>query len=60
MSWIIGKSIERKDAYEKVTGAAKYTADFSSTDRLHVNLMEKIARFTFEIQIRFYMYCVKN
>lgn len=29
MTGAIGKSIHRKDALEKVTGTAKYTADFT-------------------------------
>lgn len=39
MSWSIGKSIQRKDALEKVTGAAKYTADYTTTNMLHVKLV---------------------
>lgn len=39
MSWSIGKSIHRKDAVEKVTGAAKYTADESSATMYHVKLV---------------------
>ncbi|WP_462412633.1 xanthine dehydrogenase family protein molybdopterin-binding subunit [Neobacillus sp. Marseille-QA0830] len=32
---IIGKGITRKDAFEKVTGHAKYTADFETKEMLH-------------------------
>lgn len=39
MSWSIGKSILRKDAVEKVTGVAKYTADESVTPMYHVKLV---------------------
>ncbi len=39
MSWCIGKSVPRKDALEKVTGAAKYTADYSSPEMLHIKLV---------------------
>ncbi|MTI55852.1 xanthine dehydrogenase family protein molybdopterin-binding subunit [Geosporobacter ferrireducens] len=39
MSWSIGKSIYRKDGLEKVTGAAKYTDDYSSKDMLHIKLV---------------------
>ncbi len=35
----VGKSVYRKDALEKVTGAAKYTADFSERDVLHGRLV---------------------
>jgi CO/xanthine dehydrogenase Mo-binding subunit len=36
---IIGKSVIRKDAYSKVTGAAKYTADFQTPGMLHAALL---------------------
>jgi CO/xanthine dehydrogenase Mo-binding subunit len=39
MSWSIGKSIYRKEALEKVTGAAKYTDDYSSPGMLHIKLV---------------------
>ena len=39
MSWSIGKSVYRKDALEKVTGAAKYTADTSTLDMYHIKLV---------------------
>ncbi|NEU32510.1 xanthine dehydrogenase family protein molybdopterin-binding subunit [bacterium LRH843] len=39
MSWCIGKSVHRKDALEKVTGTAKYTADYTSPDMLHIKLV---------------------
>ncbi|WP_139193830.1 xanthine dehydrogenase family protein molybdopterin-binding subunit [Anaerobacillus alkalidiazotrophicus] len=39
MSWSVGKSIYRKDSFEKVTGTAKYTDDYSSTNMLHVKLV---------------------
>lgn len=39
MSWSIGKSIHRKDALEKVTGAAKYTADESDISMYHVRML---------------------
>ncbi|WP_209125277.1 xanthine dehydrogenase family protein molybdopterin-binding subunit [Alkalihalobacillus sp. BA299] len=39
MSWSIGKSIYRKEAYEKVTGKAKYTDDYSTKGMLHVKLV---------------------
>lgn len=35
----IGKSIIRKEAYDKVTGRAKYTADELSIDALHVAIV---------------------
>ncbi|MBM4763626.1 xanthine dehydrogenase family protein molybdopterin-binding subunit [Bacillus sp. B15-48] len=35
----IGRSIYRKEAMEKVTGAAKYTADYSSKEMLHIQLV---------------------
>jgi CO/xanthine dehydrogenase Mo-binding subunit len=35
----IGKSVIRKDAYEKVTGAAKYTGDFGSPRTLHAKML---------------------
>lgn len=38
-SWSIGKSVQRKEALEKVTGAAKYTADYSAPNMLHVKLV---------------------
>ncbi|MFC0560257.1 xanthine dehydrogenase family protein molybdopterin-binding subunit [Halalkalibacter alkalisediminis] len=39
MSWSIGKSIIRKEAFEKVTGAAKYTDDYSTKEMLHIKLV---------------------
>lgn len=39
MTWNIGKSIQRKDAIEKVHGTAKYTADYLPTNTLHVKLV---------------------
>lgn len=39
MSWSIGKSVHRKDGLEKVTGAAKYTADTSTIDMYHIKLV---------------------
>ncbi|AKP45620.1 xanthine dehydrogenase family protein molybdopterin-binding subunit [Bacillus smithii] len=36
---IIGKSIYRKEALDKVSGKAKYTADEQSTDMLHVKMV---------------------
>ncbi len=39
MSWSIGKSVQRKEALEKVTGVAKYTADYSTPNMLHVKLV---------------------
>ncbi|MEN1968552.1 xanthine dehydrogenase family protein molybdopterin-binding subunit [Lentibacillus sp. N15] len=38
MDWSIGKGVYRKDAAEKVTGAAKYTDDLSDAQMLHVKL----------------------
>lgn len=38
MSWSIGQSVYRKDGLEKVTGAAKYTADYTSKDMLHIKM----------------------
>ena len=38
MDWMIGKSIPRKEAEEKVTGSAKYTDDKSDAQMLHVKL----------------------
>jgi CO/xanthine dehydrogenase Mo-binding subunit len=35
----IGKSVIRKDAFEKVTGAAKYTGDFGSPRTLHAKML---------------------
>ncbi|KJF27143.1 aldehyde oxidase [Clostridium aceticum] len=35
----IGKSVFRKESLEKVTGAAKYTDDYSSKDMLHIKLV---------------------
>jgi CO/xanthine dehydrogenase Mo-binding subunit len=37
--YIIGKGITRKDAFEKVTGQAKYTADFETNEMLHARLV---------------------
>lgn len=39
MSWSIGKSIYRKESLEKVTGLAKYTADYSLKGMLHIKLV---------------------
>lgn len=39
MTRTIGKSIHRKDALEKVTGTAKYTADYTANDLYHVKLV---------------------
>lgn len=36
---IIGKSVRRKEAFEKVTGEAKYTNDYSSHDMLHAKMV---------------------
>ncbi|WP_257985517.1 xanthine dehydrogenase family protein molybdopterin-binding subunit [Bacillus sp. V5-8f] len=35
----IGKSVIRKEAFEKVTGTAKYTGDYQSQDLLHAALV---------------------
>lgn len=37
--FVIGKSIPRKEAKDKVTGAAKYTNDYSSSGILHARLV---------------------
>jgi CO/xanthine dehydrogenase Mo-binding subunit len=37
--FIIGKSVPRKEAKDKVTGAAKYTNDYSSPGMLHARLV---------------------
>ncbi len=37
---IIGKSILRKESWDKVTGKAKYTGDYITTDALHVELIK--------------------
>ncbi|WP_445487266.1 xanthine dehydrogenase family protein molybdopterin-binding subunit [Niallia sp. 03133] len=37
---VIGKSIFRKEALSKVTGKASYTADYITTDALHVELVK--------------------
>ena len=42
MDWSIGKSIYRKDADDKVTGAAKYTDDLSNAQMLHIKLVISI------------------
>lgn len=39
MTGTIGKSIQRKDAVEKVTGTAKYTADYTNHDLYHIKLV---------------------
>lgn len=39
MNSYLGKSIYRKEGLDKVTGAAKYTDDYSSRDMLHVKLV---------------------
>lgn len=39
MSFSIGKGILRKDAHEKVTGEAVFTADYSHTNMLHIKLV---------------------
>ena len=36
---MIGKSVRRKEAWEKVTGEAKYTNDYSSRDMLHARMV---------------------
>ncbi|KAB7664318.1 xanthine dehydrogenase family protein molybdopterin-binding subunit [Bacillus sp. B1-b2] len=36
----IGKSVVRKESLEKVTGKAKYTSDYFSTDALHVEMVK--------------------
>ncbi|PGL69872.1 xanthine dehydrogenase family protein molybdopterin-binding subunit [Bacillus sp. AFS055030] len=36
---IIGKGIPRKESFEKVTGYAKYTDDFETSDMLHAHLV---------------------
>lgn len=38
VDWSIGKSVHRKEADEKVTGAAEYTGDLSDAQMLHVKL----------------------
>lgn len=38
-SSLIGKSIVRKEAYEKVTGKAKYTDDFETKEMLHASIV---------------------
>ena len=39
MNLAIGKSIERKDAWDKVTGKAEYTEDFPVTGILSARLL---------------------
>ncbi len=39
MGWCIGKSVYRKDTHEKVTGAAKYTAHYSTTTMHKIKLV---------------------
>lgn len=39
MNTAIGKSVQRKDAWDKVTGKAKYTDDFSATGILTARLL---------------------
>lgn len=36
---VIGKSVIRKEAYDKVSGSAKYTGDYSSSGTLHVRMV---------------------
>lgn len=36
---VVGKSIQRKEAWDKVTGTAKYTADFLEPGTLHAKLV---------------------
>lgn len=36
---LIGKSVFRKEAWEKVTGTARYTADYPATDSLHAKIV---------------------
>ncbi|MDN4526697.1 xanthine dehydrogenase family protein molybdopterin-binding subunit [Fictibacillus fluitans] len=36
---LIGKSVLRKEAWEKVTGTARYTADYPATDSLHAKIV---------------------
>lgn len=36
----IGKSVYRKESLEKVTGKAKYTADYLASDALHVEMVK--------------------
>ncbi|SDM93694.1 CO or xanthine dehydrogenase, Mo-binding subunit [Fictibacillus solisalsi] len=36
---LIGKSVFRKEAWEKVTGTARYTADYPATDSLHARIV---------------------
>lgn len=36
---IIGKSVIRKEAYDKVTGRAKYTNDYHTVDTLYANIV---------------------
>lgn len=36
---IIGKSVIRKEAYQKVTGEAKYTNDYETNEMLHVKMV---------------------
>ncbi|MBM4761870.1 xanthine dehydrogenase family protein molybdopterin-binding subunit [Bacillus sp. B15-48] len=37
---IIGKSVIRQEAWDKVTGRAKYTADFHTVDAFHVEMIK--------------------
>ncbi|WP_134703153.1 xanthine dehydrogenase family protein molybdopterin-binding subunit [Ammoniphilus sp. YIM 78166] len=39
MDTVIGKSVIRKEAKEKVTGSARYTNDYSSRDMLHAKMV---------------------
>ena len=39
MSTLIGTSVERKEAWDKVTGKAKYTADISKPGTLYARLV---------------------
>ena len=39
MNTQLGVSVKRKEARDKVTGAAKYTADLSQTPLLHVRIL---------------------
>ncbi|HHY73271.1 MAG TPA: xanthine dehydrogenase family protein molybdopterin-binding subunit [Bacillus bacterium] len=36
---VIGKGVPRKESFEKVTGQAKYTADFDTKNMLHARLL---------------------
>ena len=36
---IIGKSVQRKESLDKVTGAARYTDDYEATGLLHARMV---------------------